>query len=332
MPSYLFLIGGLFLGWVFGRNNLSHLFGAAVFTRMVRFKTAVWCAAVCVCLGAIFAGADTTSVVSQLGQPETLMDVFIMCVSVAVVFNRLTKWGIPISTTQGMIGAIVAYGLFHGTFNQSHLLYQMVGAWIYTPFLSAILSFCVFKTARLFLKYRPIPLLYKDVFVRIGLIGVGMFSAYALGANNIGTITAPYLHASGFNPVLMTSFICLSVAVGFFTADKKVIRTMGTGLYPLSPVEALIVCLSTSVTLFLFSWSGLKDFLTVYGLPSFPLVPIPMTCVVIGSIIGVSYAKGGHGLKYNMLGNIILSWVSAPLLSGALCWIMMLGISGWGNR
>ena len=36
----LFIIGGLFLAWAFGRNNISNAFGAAVFTRMVSMRTA----------------------------------------------------------------------------------------------------------------------------------------------------------------------------------------------------------------------------------------------------------------------------------------------------
>ena len=52
----LYLIGGLFLGWSLGRNNLSNLFGAAIFTRMVQPKTATFIAIVFVVLGAVFGG------------------------------------------------------------------------------------------------------------------------------------------------------------------------------------------------------------------------------------------------------------------------------------
>ena len=36
----VFLLGGLFLGWSLGANDAANVFGTAVGTRMVQFKTA----------------------------------------------------------------------------------------------------------------------------------------------------------------------------------------------------------------------------------------------------------------------------------------------------
>ena len=36
----ILLLGGLFLGWSLGANDAANVFGTAVGTRMVRFKTA----------------------------------------------------------------------------------------------------------------------------------------------------------------------------------------------------------------------------------------------------------------------------------------------------
>ncbi|MBR4927480.1 MAG: inorganic phosphate transporter, partial [Alphaproteobacteria bacterium] len=202
-----------------------------------------------------------------------------------------------------------------------------IGAWGYSPFLAIAVSFLVFKWMRFFLHIAPMSLLYRDVFTRYGLIVVGAFSGYALGANNVTTISAPYFVAAGIEGVGITALICIAVGIGFLTADKKVIKTVGSGLFPLTPLEALIVVFSGAFTLFLFSWGGLKTLLTYYGLPSFPLVPVPMTSAIIGSIIGVSFAKGGYGLKYSMLGHIVLSWVLTPILGGLICWVLMLMLS-----
>ncbi len=327
MASYLFLIGGLFLGWVFGRNNISNLFGAAVFTRMVTIKTATIIAVIFVTLGAFISGDGTSASMLQLGSPQTMADAFVICVAAGLVMWLITLWGIPVSIAQAMVGAVVGYSLFQGGVPQPAVLVKTIGAWGYSPFLAVAVSFVVFKCMRAFFRAVPMSLLYRDVFTRCGLIGVGAFSGYALGANNVATISAPYFVASGIEGIGITALICISVGIGFFTADKKVIRTMGSGLFPLTPLEALIVVFSGALTLFLFSWGGLKTVLTYYGLPSFPLVPVPMTSAVIGSIIGVSFAKGGYGLKYAMLGQVILSWVLTPFLGGLICWALMLMLS-----
>ncbi len=318
-----FLIGGLFLALVFGRNNISNLFGAAVFTRMVSLRTATVIAILFVILGAVISGSGTSASMLQLGCPKTMADAFIITLSAGLVLWGMTCQGIPVSIAQAMVGSVVAFSIFHNNLTHTDVLQKTIGAWIYSPFLAIGVAFIIFKIMRFLLRHFPISLLYRDVFTRAGLIIVGAFSAYALGANNVATISSPFISASGWNGLGMNLLICVMVGIGFWTADKKVIRTMGSGLFPLAPLEALIVVFSAALTLFLFSWGGLKTLLDYYGLPSFPLVPVPMTSAVIGSIIGVSVSKGGYGLKYKMLGHILLSWCMTPLLAGITCLYLM---------
>ena len=52
----LFLSSGLFLGWSLGANDAANVFGTAVATRMVRFRTAAVVTSVFVILGAVVGG------------------------------------------------------------------------------------------------------------------------------------------------------------------------------------------------------------------------------------------------------------------------------------
>ena len=57
MPEFwIFLSSGLFLGWSLGANDGSNVFGTAVGTRMVKFRTAAVISSVFVIIGAVFAG------------------------------------------------------------------------------------------------------------------------------------------------------------------------------------------------------------------------------------------------------------------------------------
>lgn len=322
MESF-FIVGGLFLAWAFGRNNISNLFGAAVFTRMVTLKTATCIAILFVLLGALLSSAGPSSSMLQLGHPDTMAEAFVITVSAGIVLFGMTSWGIPISIAQAMVGATIGFTLAQGGFFPKNIMQKTISAWCISPFLGAGVAFVVFKAMRWWLKCCPMKLLSRDLFTRGGLICVGAFSAYALGANNVATISAPFVGASQWPLEAIGLIVCVAVGVGFISADKKVIRTMGSGLFPLSPLEALIVVFSGALTLFLFSWGGLKNMLDYYHLPSFPLVPVPITIATIGSIIGVSFAKGGYGLRWSMLINILFSWLITPLLSALLCWGIM---------
>lgn len=54
---FIFLSSGLFLGWSLGANDAANIFGTAVGTKMVRFRTAALISSIFIILGAVFTGA-----------------------------------------------------------------------------------------------------------------------------------------------------------------------------------------------------------------------------------------------------------------------------------
>ena len=51
---FIFLSSGLFLGWALGANDAANVFGTAVGTKMVSWRTAAIICSICVLLGAVF--------------------------------------------------------------------------------------------------------------------------------------------------------------------------------------------------------------------------------------------------------------------------------------
>ena len=97
----IFLLGGLFLGWSLGANDAANVFGTAVGTRMVRFKTAAIVCSIFVILGAIISGSGTTETLGKLGAINALPGAFAACVAAGLSVYLMTKAGLPGSTTAG---------------------------------------------------------------------------------------------------------------------------------------------------------------------------------------------------------------------------------------
>ena len=72
----IFLLGGLFLGWSLGANDAANVFGTAVGSRMVHFKTAAIVCAIFVILGAVISGSGTTTTLGKLGEISALSGAF----------------------------------------------------------------------------------------------------------------------------------------------------------------------------------------------------------------------------------------------------------------
>ena len=81
----LFLLGGLFLGWSLGANDAANVFGTAVGTRMVNFRTAAIICSIFVILGAVISGAGTTETLGKLGAINALPGAFACCVAAGSV-------------------------------------------------------------------------------------------------------------------------------------------------------------------------------------------------------------------------------------------------------
>ena len=329
-----FLSSGLFLGWTLGVNNMCNVFGTAVGTQMLSYKKAIVIASIFVVLGSVMSGHGVSTTLSDLGNITTLPGAFIVALSAAISLYLVTKVGAPASATQAIVGSIVGWSLFAHVRVDVWLVGKIAAAWFFSPILAAVFSFVLLHLFKIYLKARPIPMLYRDAYIRMGLVLAGAFSAYALGANNIGNVMAPFLnvvHLPTLNifgvQILSSSQLFfiggLSIAIGIMMYSKNVMQTVGNGLLKMTPIEGLVVVLTYGLVLFLFSSVSLHHFLMRCGLPTIPLVPLSSSGAVVGAILGISLFKRGRGLKIKELFKIMSSWVLVPTISALVCFLAL---------
>jgi PiT family inorganic phosphate transporter len=99
--------------------------------------------------------------------------------------------------------------------------------------------------------------------------------------------------------------------------------TVGSDLFRLSPIAALVVVLAQALVLFLFSSQGLERWLSSHGLPTIPLVPVSSSQVVIGAVIGIGVARGGRNIQLGVLGHVFWGWVSTPIVSAVISFVLL---------
>ena len=85
-----FLSSGLFLGWSLGANDAANIFGTAVGTRMIKFKTAALICSVFVILGAVVSGAGASHTLGKLGAVNELAGAFIVALAAALTVLWMT--------------------------------------------------------------------------------------------------------------------------------------------------------------------------------------------------------------------------------------------------
>ena len=329
-----FLTSGLFLGWSLGANDASNVFGSAVGSKLVTFRKAAIIASVAVILGAVIQGAGASLTLGKLGAVNAIGGSFTLALAAAVTIYVMTKFSLPVSTTQAIVGAIIGWNFFTGNRTDPSTLSKVVATWISGPILGAFFSVLLYIIIIRIKKVSRVHLITFESFIRKALLVVGAFGAYSLGANNIANVMGVFVPAFNLESLDLGLFSLsssqqlfllggIAIAVGIITYSKKVMETIGGNIVELTSEAAMVVVLAQSLVLFIFSSSGLSDLFVRIGLPPIPLVPVSSSQVIVGCVIGIGLYKGVRNINFRLLGQIALGWIATPVISGLLAFISL---------
>jgi PiT family inorganic phosphate transporter len=294
----LSIIGGLFLGWSLGANDASNVFGTAVSSRMIRFWTAALLAAFFVVLGAVVSGQAGIETLKGLTS-ITLKQAVIVSIAAALTVSIMTILGLPVSTSQAVVGAIIGVSILNRQLNLGGIEKVLI-CWFTTPIGAAAISVGAYYVVRSIYNRLNINLFQSDMIIRLGLIVSGSYGAYTLGANNVANVTAVFVSAELLDVFYGALIGGLSIAAGILTYSRPVMETVGKKLVRLDPFSAFIVVLSLALTMHVY---------TVIG------VPVSSSQAVIGCVLGIGLVKGVNTVSARTLRNILSGWFLTPIVS-----------------
>ncbi len=331
----VFLSSGLFLGWSLGANDAANIFGTAVSTRMVKFKTAAVVCSIFIMLGAVISGVGAAYTLGSLGAINAIGGAFVTTFAAAFTVYSMIKCGLPVSVSQAVVGAIIGWNWFTDSVTDVNSIVRIASTWVACPLLAATFAAVLYIVFKKLLGSVKIHLLRRDACTRLAMILTGAFGAYSLGANNMANVVgvfvpvAPFSEFSfgglHFSAVQQLFFVgSVATAVGVFTYSYKVMGTVGKGLMPLSPFAAWVVVLAQSMVLFVFASEGLEYFLASHNLPVIPLVPVSSTQAVVGAVIGIGVCKGAaKNIKWSVVLRIMCGWVITPVIAAGICFFSL---------
>ena len=329
----IFLSSGLFLGWSLGANDAANVFGTAVGSRMVRFTTAALICGVFVVLGAFVSGTGAAQTLGKLGAVNALGGSFMAALAAGLTVLWMTKLGLPVSTSQAIIGSIIGWNLFSDSYTDISSLLKILSTWIICPLLSAVIAALLFTLAKIFVRKIGVGLIRMDGYTRLALILAGAFGAYSLGANNIANVMGVFVPVAPFPDLQFGQDFSVSsaqqlflvgglaIAVGVFTYSKRVMMTVGSELMTLTPLAAWVAVMSHSIVLFLFASERLEQLLANMSLPTIPLVPVSSSQAVVGAVIGIGMLQGGREIQWPRIYGIVRGWAITPVISCLLCFV-----------
>src|SRR5579863_4978589 len=231
----------------------------------------------------------------------------------AIVWNVVT-WlaGIPSSSSHALIGGLVGAGLCKGGWKVIVWsgLSKTAAAIVLSPLTGFILALLlILFVSWTFLKANP--LWVDKVFRHVQFISA---SAYSLGhggndAQKTMGIIAALLFAHGMEggkfhvPFWVVMACQAAMALGTLFGGWRIVRTMGSRITHLTPMQGVCAETAGSITLFLATWMG---------------IPVSTTHTITGAIVGVGAARRVTAVRWNVAKDIVVAWIITMPAAGLI--------------
>lgn len=301
----------MFFGWSLGANDAANIFGTAVSNGVVRYRTAIVLSAIFVVVGAVLQGSRGLGNIGELAQVG-LMGGGIAVLSAALTMTLMTILSIPVSSSQALIGAIIAMNLFTGQEIQWGILTNILFAWVLTPILGLAFGWlCYHPLSALFKRINNI--YFQDIFLRYATLIVGSYGAFALGANNVANVTGVFAPTIGTYAAAWLGGG--AIALGILTYSKRVMYMVGKGIIPLDHFSSTIAVLAHALCIWVFAIVG---------------IPVSSSQAIVGAVIGAGYARGSRLGSKKVLIRIFSAWINTPIASALVCFAILWILRGFG--
>lgn len=270
-----------------------------------------------------FGIADT---VSKVVVSEFVTLPIILSGLVAAIFWNLLTWrlGIPSSSSHTLIGGFAGAAICAAGFSSIHagVIIKIAAFIVLAPLIgmvmSSIITIIVLWT---FKKVKPGKA--ENIFKKLQLASSGLFSL-GHGLNDsqkvMGIIATAMIAMGSIESVNdMPTWVPLTcfgaIGLGTMMGGWRIVKTMGTKITKVTPLEG--VCAETAGAFTLFLTEILK-------------IPVSTTHTITGAIIGVGAVKRLSAVRWGVTINLLWAWILTIPVSALLAALIYLLVTAMG--
>ena len=231
----------------------------------------------------------------------------------AINWNLLTwRLGIPSSSSHTLIGGFAGAAIAHGGFAaiQASVILKIAAFILLAPFIGMVISIILTILIMNICK-RANPHKAETWFKRLQLVSSGLFSI-GHGLNDsqkvMGIIAAALFAANeitniGDIPNWVPLACFTMIALGTMSGGWRIVKTMGTRITKVTPLEGVAAETAGAITLYLTEY--LK-------------IPVSTTHTITGAIVGVGAVKRLSAVRWGVTVNLLWAWILTIPVSAVL--------------
>lgn len=312
----LILLAGFYMAWNIGANDTANSIGTSVGSGVLSLRGAVIRIIIFDFAGAVLYGKFVTKTIGKgIVDIEAIGDVHVITIGALAALLAASLWvtfatfkSLPVSTTHSIVGAMLGFGLVAAGMHNINwmVMAKIVLSWVVSPLAGAIVAFTIYNMVRFFVIRKVEDSAKVEKVFGYLQIFTAMFVGFAIGSNDVANAVGPiYLvYTLRGGSVAMNWILALGgmgIVVGTVTWGYRVIDTIGKRVTEVTPTRGFAAEFACASVVLANSFIGL---------------PISTTHTLVGSVIGVGFARGLKALNLAIVTRIIASWIiTVPALS-----------------
>jgi len=327
------IVTAIVFDFINGFHDAANAIATVVSTGVLPVRTAVLIAGVFNFIGAITGTAVAKTIAGGFADPAIVTQTVVLAALLgAIIWNLITWWyGIPSSSSHALVGALAGAVVARGgvsAFKWSALAEKVLLPLVVSPLLGFFMAFAVMigltwtvrrtRPATVHRASRKLQLVSacmmalghgsNDAQKSMGIIALALAAFVAAGHSGLPSWMLP---EGDRIPSWVIVSCAAAIALGTMAGGKKIIKTMGSKIIRITPLQGFAAETSGAITIFGASHFG---------------VPVSTTHCINACIMGVGASKRISAVRWGVAGNILTAWVLTIPLSAAFAFVVMQGL------
>lgn len=259
------------------------------------------------------------TIARSVNEPFVTQEVIFAGLIAAICWNLLTWWfGIPSSSSHTLLGGFMGAALANAgalsknggdVINYANVIPAFLFIFL-APLIGMVVAFLI-TVIIVNICRKATPFKADKWFRRLQLVSSALFSL-GHGGNDaqkvMGIIAAAMVAAGQLDDIKnvpnWVPFSCFAaIAVGTMSGGWKIVKTMGTRITKVTPLEGVSAETAGAATLFLTQHLG---------------IPVSTTHTITGAIIGVGATKRLSAVRWGVTVNLLWAWILTIPVSAVL--------------
>jgi PiT family inorganic phosphate transporter len=300
------IAAALLFDFLNGLHDAANSIATIVSTRVLPPRAAVFWAAFFNFIAFLFFGLHVAQTLGTgiIEASVVTPRVIFSALTAAVVWNVVTWWaGMPSSSSHALIGGLIGAGVASaglGSIVWTGVL-KTVAAIVLSPAFGFLLALSlVLAVSWIFVRRTPYAV--DNLFRKLQFVSAALYSLGHGGndAQKTMGIIAGLLFAQGhlgqefYVPLWVVLSCQAAMALGTLLGGWRIVKTMGSKITRLTPMQGFCAESGGALTLFAATWLG---------------IPVSTTHTITGAIVGVGAARRVSAVRWNIASEVVTAWV-----------------------